>query len=59
MEEIGPDDQLLDLGGNSLIATMVANRIEYAWGFRPTMEQLMTASFGEFAQFCQHNRLAG
>lgn len=50
--EIAEDDSLLGLGGNSLIATMVANRIELAWGFRPSMEELLTCTFGELTEIC-------
>jgi hypothetical protein len=56
LDSVGPDDHLLELGGNSLVATMVANRIELAWGFRPTIAVLMTASLHEIAQLCEQNR---
>ncbi|MDT8912289.1 phosphopantetheine-binding protein [Amycolatopsis sp. PS_44_ISF1] len=56
IEEIGPGDLLLDLGGNSLIATMLANRVELAWDFRPTMVELMTSTFAELVALCTERR---
>jgi phosphopantetheine binding protein len=52
VDEIGSQDRLLEVGGNSLIATMLANRIELAWGFRPSMETLLTCSFDELCSEC-------
>jgi acyl carrier protein len=56
VESVSPGDHLLDLGGNSLVATMIANRIEFAWGIRPTMEQLLTSSLQELAVLCEQAR---
>lgn len=56
VESVGPGEHLLELGGNSLIATMIANRIEFAWGFRPTMEQMLNCSFQELSALCQQSR---
>lgn len=56
VDTVGPDDHLLERGGNSLVATMLANRIELAWGFRPTMTQLMTSSFAELSALCDQSR---
>lgn len=56
IEEVGQDDLLLDIGGNSLIATMLANRVELAWEFRPTMVELMTCKFGELVVLCTERR---
>jgi acyl carrier protein len=56
IEEIGPDDMFLDIGGNSLIATMLANRVELAWDFRPTMVELMTSTFGKLVALCAELR---
>lgn len=55
-DAIGADDHLLELGGNSLVATMLANRIELTWGFRPTMTELMTSSFSELLALCDQAR---
>jgi Phosphopantetheine attachment site len=55
-DAVGPDDRILELGGNSLLATMVANRIELAWGFRPSMEELLTSSLRELADACERAR---
>jgi hypothetical protein len=43
-------------GGDSLIATMIANRIELAWGFRPCMEEMLTLSFDELSEVCVRRR---
>ncbi len=56
-ESVNPDDHLLELGGNSLIATMLANRIEAAWGFRPTMDQLLNSSFQEMSDLCEKSQI--
>jgi hypothetical protein len=53
VDAVQPSDHLLELGGNSLIATMIANRIEVAWGFRPTMATMMSASLAELAEACE------
>jgi hypothetical protein len=49
VDSVKPDDRLLELGGNSLIATMIANRIELLWNFRPSMETLLTATLDELS----------
>jgi phosphopantetheine binding protein len=56
VETVCPDDHLLERGGNSLVATMLANRIEFAWGFRPSMTELMTRSFKELSALCDQSR---
>jgi hypothetical protein len=53
---VRPGDHLLECGGNSLVATMLANRIELIWGFRPTMAELMTSSFSELSALCDQSR---
>ncbi len=40
VERVGPEAQFFELGGNSLLATMLANRIEEDLGIRPTMTDL-------------------
>jgi acyl carrier protein len=56
VDSIDADDHLLELGGNSLVATMVANRVELAWGFRPSMEELLGSSLRELAASCESRR---
>ena len=56
IDSVEPDDHLLELGGNSLVATMVANRVELAWGFRPSMEELLMSSLRELAASCEAQR---
>lgn len=46
----GPRDHFLDLGGDSLMAPMLAGRIEAAFGFRPELEDIFTRPFGELAE---------
>ncbi|WP_433534570.1 acyl carrier protein [Micromonospora sp. CA-249363] len=52
VDDVGPQTRLLEAGGNSLIATMLANRIELTWGFRPSMEMLLTCTFDELCKVC-------
>lgn len=56
VDSVEPDAYLLELGGNSLVATMVANRVELAWGFRPSMEELLAYSLRELAAACEARR---
>ena len=56
LDSVEPDAYLLELGGNSLVATMVANRVELAWGFRPSMEELLMCSLRELAAACESRR---
>jgi hypothetical protein len=35
---------------------MVANRVELAWGFRPSMEDLLMSSLRELAASCDAQR---
>jgi acyl carrier protein len=53
VDAVEPADRLLDLGGNSLAATMVANRIELAWGFRPELADVLDWSLRELADWCE------
>lgn len=52
VDEVSGDDHLLEIGGNSLAATMIANRIELALGVRPTMTELLSSSLHELALVC-------
>ncbi|WP_431965553.1 phosphopantetheine-binding protein [Nocardia sp. bgisy134] len=56
LAEIADTDRFLELGGNSLKATMLANRIELTWGFRPSMEVVFASSFDELVEFCAVER---
>ena len=46
VEAVRPDEHFLEAGGNSMMATILANRIEDELGVRPSMEDL----FGTLAQ---------
>ena len=52
LQEIGREDHFISLGGNSLLATMLANRIEEDMGIRPTMGELFS-TLGEVATLCE------
>jgi len=56
LDSVKPTDRVLDLGGDSLVATMIANRIELTWRFRPSMEELLTLSFDELSTICVRHR---
>ena len=56
--EVSGDDRLLEIGGNSLAATMIANRIELVLGVRPTMTEVMTSSLHELAVACAERAAA-
>ena len=49
-ESVGSQDHFLDLGGDSLVAPVLAGRIETEFGTRPEMEDIFTRSFGELAE---------
>lgn len=53
LDEVVAGETLLAAGGNSLVAVMLANRIELAWGCRPTMEALLSDSFQEIVEWCE------
>lgn len=53
LDEVVAGETLLAAGGNSLVAVMLANRIELAWGCRPTMESLLSDSFQEIVEWCE------
>jgi acyl carrier protein len=59
-DQVGPDDHFLDLGGDSIRAMMILNRIERLWGARlspttffrhPTVRQLATLIEGRTPAF--------
>jgi acyl carrier protein len=52
-EDVGPGDYFLDLGGDSLLATILANRVEDAFGFRPCLEQIFELSFAELTAYIE------
>jgi acyl carrier protein len=40
VDRVQPGDHFIELGGNSMLATMLANRIEQELGVRPTVTDL-------------------
>lgn len=54
--EVMPGDGFLDLGGNSLLATMLANRLEEELGVRPAMTDVFAWTLQELAAWCETER---
>jgi hypothetical protein len=52
LQEIGRGDHFISLGGNSLLATLLANRIEDELGVRPMMGELFN-TLEEVAILCE------
>ncbi|KFA88582.1 phosphopantetheine-binding protein [Archangium violaceum] len=52
LQEIGRGDHFISIGGNSLLATMLANRIEEELGIRPMMGELFN-TLEEVATLCE------
>lgn len=48
-DNVGAGDYFLDLGGDSLLAPVLANRIEARFGMRPALEDIFSLSMGELA----------
>ncbi|KKC34425.1 hypothetical protein WH91_02940 [Devosia psychrophila] len=46
-DNVGFGDYFLDLGGDSLLAPVLANRIEARFGMRPALEDIFSLSMGE------------
>lgn len=52
VEKVGLEDEFVDLGGNSLIATMLRHRVERSLGYRPTITEIFSSSLAELARCC-------
>jgi Phosphopantetheine attachment site len=52
IDNVSPSDRILELGGNSLVAVMLANRMELTWGYRPSMEEIFSCTLRELAELC-------
>jgi hypothetical protein len=52
VELVSPNDDFIGLGGNSMLATMLANRIEDELGVRLEIVELF-ATLGHMAQRCE------
>lgn len=52
VEAIRPDENFLEVGGNSMMATLLANRIEDELGVRPSMEDLF-GTLEQLASACE------
>jgi len=53
VENVGRADSFVALGGNSLLASMVANRVEKALGYRPTVAEIFSLPLAELARRCE------
>jgi phosphopantetheine binding protein len=47
-----PGDSFLKLGGNSLLASMMANRLEDDLDVRPCLTDILMGTFGELVDLC-------
>jgi acyl carrier protein len=52
LQEISRGDHFISLGGNSLLATMLANRLDEELGIRPSMGELFN-TLEEVAALCE------
>ncbi len=52
VQVVKPNDHFFDLGGNSMMATILANRIEDDLGVRPSMEDLFN-TLEQVASACE------
>ncbi len=52
IEAVGREQSFAALGGNSLLATMLANRLEAALGYRPTLGEMFSLDLGGLARRC-------
>ena len=48
-ETAEPQDHFVDLGGDSLTAPVLANRIYAEFGFRPALEDIFTRPLGDLS----------
>ena len=55
-ETVNPEDYYLDLGGDSLLAPILARRIEAEFGFRPELEDVFSRCFADLAALVAHAR---
>ena len=49
VDAVKADDVFLELGGNSLTAGMVANQLQEAVGYRPTMAEIFRGTLADLA----------
>ncbi len=52
VQVVKPSDHFFELGGNSMMATILANRIEDELGVRPSMEELFN-TLEQVARACE------
>jgi acyl carrier protein len=49
IERVRPEDNFIELGGNSLLAVILANMMEDEFGTRPELTDIFSLELGEFA----------
>jgi len=49
IESVRPEDNFIELGGNSLLATILANMMEDEFGTRPEIMDIFSLELAEFA----------
>jgi len=54
---VSPDDMFVNLGGDSMLATILSYRIEEEFGFRPSIEEILQYTLRELASFCEQQSL--
>lgn len=52
VDDIPKDAYFIELGGNSLLATVLASRIEEDYGVRLALEDIFVSSLDELATLC-------
>jgi acyl carrier protein len=55
-DAVSPDAHFMDLGGNSLVAIMLASRLEETFGVRPSMDELFSSTVRRLAAACEAHR---
>lgn len=56
IDSVGDDDFFIELGGNSLFATVLASRIEEEHGVLVSLEDIFLNSLDELAKICANKR---
>jgi len=57
VDAVFADDMFLALGGNSLLATMLANWLDDGFGVRPSIQKMFNLNLRELAALCETHGL--
>jgi len=52
LETVSRHDEFVECGGNSLIATMLAHRLQKALSYRPTLTEIFRSTVESLARRC-------